>query len=109
MDGTARLLRIYTDEGAHHGDRRVFEEIALRAHDRQLAGVTVLEARLGFGAGAHQRRRHALENDASLVVEIVEDEARLRAFAASLADLHGIGLMTMEAVEILDARSASAG
>src|SRR3546814_19033485 len=41
MTEAIKLLRIYTDEGAYLGDRRVFEVIASRARDAGLAGVTV--------------------------------------------------------------------
>src|SRR3546814_1095336 len=75
-----KLLRIYTDEDAYLGDRRVFEVIASRARDTGLAGITVLEARLGFGRSAHIHQRRIFENGRALVIEIVDDEAKLRSF-----------------------------
>ncbi|WP_449469902.1 DUF190 domain-containing protein [Sphingobium chungangianum] len=101
MSEQAKLLRIYTDEAAYFGDRKVFEVVATRARDAKMAGVTVLQALVGFGRSAHVHRRHILEDDQSLVVEIVDDDGRLRAFVASLADIEGIGLITLEAVEVL--------
>lgn len=101
MPAMIKLLRIYTDELAFTGDRRSLEVIASRALKEALAGVTVLEATLGFGASAHVHRRHALESDRSVVIEIVDEEERLRAFATSLDDITGIGLMTLENVEVL--------
>lgn len=108
MTQTVKLLRLYTDEGAYLGDRRVFEVIASRARDAGLAGVTVLEARLGFGRSAHMHQRHVFENDRALVIEIVDDEARLRSFVASLDDVPDIGLVTLEAVEILGGKAKEA-
>ena len=96
-----KLLRIYTDEAAYCGDRKVYEVVASRARESKLAGVTILEALMGFGRTAQVRQRHVLENDRAVVIEIVEEEARLRAFAASLDDVAGIGLMTLEAIEVL--------
>src|SRR3546814_3727958 len=78
-----KLLRIYTDEDAYLGDRRVFEVIASRARDTGLAGITVLEARLGFGRSAHIHQRRIFENGRALVIEIVDDEAKLRSFVRS--------------------------
>ncbi|MDQ2763952.1 MAG: DUF190 domain-containing protein [Pseudomonadota bacterium] len=101
MGDSMKLLRIYTDEAAYYGDRKVFEEVASRARDTRMAGATVLQAMFGFGHSAHQHRRHFLEDDQSLVIEIVDEEARLRAFVATLADISGIGLITLEAVEVL--------
>lgn len=96
-----KLLRIYTDEAAFHGDRKVFEEVASRARDARLAGATVLQALIGFGRSTHLHRPHVLEDDQSLVIEIVDREDRLRAFVASLGDIGGIGLITLEPVEVL--------
>ncbi|MDF0490502.1 DUF190 domain-containing protein [Sphingomonas sp. H39-1-10] len=101
MSEQAKLLRIYTDEAAYFGDRKVFEVVATRARDAKLAGATVVQALFGFGRSAHLHRPHLLEDDQSLVIEIVDAEASLRAFAASLGDIEGIGLITLEAVEVL--------
>jgi len=96
-----KLLRVYTDENAYFGDRKVFELIAERARDARLGGATVIEAMIGIGRSAHTHRRHILENDRSVIIEIVDDEVKLRTFIANLRDLKGIGLMTLEAVEIV--------
>ena len=101
MSDQAKLLRIYTDEASYFGDRKVFEVVATRARDAKLAGVTVLQALFGFGRSTHVHRRHVFEDDQSLVIEIVDEDSRLRAFVASLSDVTGIGLMTLELVEIL--------
>ncbi len=101
MSEQTKLLRIYTDEAAYYGDRKVFEVVASKARDARLAGVTVLEALIGFGRSAHLRRRHVLESDRAVVIEIVDTDAQLRAFVSDLSDVPGIGLMTLEAVEVL--------
>jgi len=62
----------------------------------------VIEAMIGIGRSAHTHRRHILENDRSVVIEIVDDDAKLRTFMTGLRDLKGIGLITLEAVEIID-------
>lgn len=101
MDPVSKLLRIFTDEAAYFGDRKVFEVVAIRAREAGLAGATVLQALVGFGHTPHLHTRRLLEDDQSVVVEIVDEEGRLRAFAASLTDLPDIGLITLEAVEVL--------
>jgi PII-like signaling protein len=104
---TTKLLRIYTDEAAYFGDRKVLEVVASRARDAGLAGVTVLEALIGFGRSAHMHRRHVLESDRAVVIEIVDEEVRLRAFAQGLVDIPEIGLVTLEEVEVLAGMHAS--
>ena len=106
MSEQTKLLRIYTDEAAYYGDRKVFEVVATRARDANMAGVTVLQALFGFGRSAHVHRRHVFEDDQSLVVEIVDREDRLRAFVSTLHNVTGIGLMTLEIVEIIGGEAA---
>lgn len=108
MNEQAKLLRIYTDEAAYFGDRKVFEVIASRARDVKMAGVTILEAMVGFGRSAHVHRRHVLESDRAVVIEIVDLDANLRAFVDGLAEIPDIGLMTLEAVEVLGGKSRTA-
>ena len=105
MTETIKLLRIYTDEAAYLGDRRVLEVIASRARDAGMAGITVLDARLGFGRSTHVRRRHVFENGRAVVIEIVDEEVRLRAFVEGLSDIPDIGLMTLERVEVLGGKA----
>lgn len=94
------LLRIFTDEAALHGDCRLFEIVVARARENGLLGATVLRGRVGYGhAPAHPSG--FLDHNYPLVIELVDEEPRLRAFAASLSDLHGIGLATLEKVEPL--------
>lgn len=103
------LLRIYTDEAAYVGDRKSLEVIASRARDERLAGVTILEALLGFRKSAHVHRRHVFESDRAVVIEIVDEAERLRAFASSLGEISGIGLMTLENVEVLFSAATPVG
>jgi PII-like signaling protein len=72
MSTKQALLRIYTDEAAYFGDRRVYLVVAIRARDAGLAGATVLHALIGFGRSAHMRRRHVLQEGRSVVVEMVK-------------------------------------
>lgn len=96
-----KLLRIYTDEAATVGDRKVFEHIVSLARRRHLAGVTVLAALLGFGRSSHLHRPDVLASDRSVVIEIIDDEDALRAFASELHAELSVGLMTLEPVEVL--------
>lgn len=108
MSKRSKLLRIYTDEAAYFGDRKVLEVVASRAREAKMAGLTILEALVGFGRSAHVHRRHVLESDRAVVIEIVDEEASLRAFVKGLADIPDIGLMTLEAVEVLGGKAREA-
>jgi hypothetical protein len=99
----AALLRIYTEEARRDGSRPLFESVVLKARDAGLAGVTVLRGPMGFGVSAqlHAASLFDLSANLPLVIEIVDDEDKLRAFAATLAALKDIGLVTLEQIEVL--------
>ncbi|MBX9803954.1 MAG: DUF190 domain-containing protein [Caulobacteraceae bacterium] len=101
MSDPIKLMRIYTDEAAYFGDRRVFEIVVERARQAGVAGVTVLRALIGFGHTPHIHRRHLLDDDQALIVEALDHDTKLRAFVQSLADLEHLGPITLEAVEVL--------
>ena len=90
MPDPIKLMRLYTDEAAYFGDRKLFEIVTGRAQAAGLAGATVLRALVGFGHTPHLHRRHLLD-----------DDSRLRAFLETLSDLEHLGPVTLEAVEIL--------
>jgi PII-like signaling protein len=99
----AALLRIYTEERARADSRPLYETIVLKARDSGLAGATVLRGPMGFGASHHIRTAKIinLADNLPLVIEIVDAEDKLRAFAASLDDQGDIGLVTLEKVDVL--------
>ena len=100
----AALLRIYTDESARAGRKSLFEAVVSKARDDGLAGATVLRGPMGFGHS--QRIQNAsiinLSANLPLVIEIVDEEEKLRAFVASLdSSMNSVGLVTIEKVEVL--------
>ena len=101
----AALLRVYTEEGRRDGTRALYESVVLKARDAGLAGATVLRGSMGFGVSAQLHTATILDLSANLplVIEIVDAEDKLRAFAESLLGLKDIGLITLEQVEVLHA------
>jgi PII-like signaling protein len=107
----AALLRIYTEEGRRDGTRSLYEAIVVKARDAGLAGATVLRGPMGFGESSRIHNANILDLSANLplVIELVDAEDKLRAFAATLAGLKDIGLVTLEKVEALHYGHAAAG
>lgn len=99
----AALMRIYTDEGARAGRKSLFEAIVCKARDQGIAGATVLRGPMGFGHSTIIHNAAILNLSAALpvVIEIVDDEDKLRTFFKTLEALDDIGLVTMEKVEVL--------
>lgn len=103
MSRDAMLMRIYTDDAAMHGDDEVVDVIVGRARRAGLAGATVLRGRVGFASGSAVHKHHSfgIGDNPPMVIELVDSEKNLRAFSKLLEDLRGIGLVTLEKVEIV--------
>ena len=110
MPHQAALLRIYTEEASRDGGRALYKSIVLKARAAHLAGATVLRGPMGYGASSRLHTANILDLSANLpmVIEIVDEEDTLRAFAADLAALKDIGLITLEKVEVLHGQKARA-
>jgi len=97
------LMRIYTDESARRGHKSLFEAIVCKARDDRLAGATVLRGPMGFGH-THRIQNASILNlsgNLPLVIEIVDEEVKLRQFLTEIESFDDIGLITLEKVEIL--------
>lgn len=107
ISGQAVLLRVFIGESDKLGHLPLFEVIVKRARDAGLAGATVLKGVLGFGATARIRTTKILDlsSDMSMVIEIVDEESKVRAFQQTLSELFSEagcgGLVTLENIRII--------
>ena len=103
MADALAVLRIYTGEEDSWQGKSLHSALIEEARTRGLAGATVLRGIEGFGV--HHRIHRAGLVDFSpnlpIVVEIVDHEATLRAFAAACAAMIGPRLVTLQHVERL--------
>jgi PII-like signaling protein len=97
-----KLLRIFVGESDKHEGRPLHEWIVHRAHERGLAGATVLRGLQGFGAHSrvHTAKILRLSADLPIVVEIVDTAEKIEAFLPLVDGAIGEGLATVEKVEI---------
>jgi|SRR5579875_150089 len=98
------VARIYADEDQTWHGQSLHRALIEEARKRGLPGATVLRGIEGYGP--HHRRIHTarlIDFSPSLpvVVEIVDEEERLRAFIAEIAPMLGTALITLHAVEVL--------
>ena len=101
--GRAARVRVYTDERAKDDGGPLYQGVVERARRAGIAGATVLRAVVGYGESGDVQRASILDlsGNLPLVVELVDEEAKLRAFIARLEGLTDIGLVTLEGVEVL--------
>jgi PII-like signaling protein len=100
----AMLLRIFIGEDDRSREGRpLYEAIVLKARDVHLAGATVLRGPMGFGHNSqlHTTKILRLSEDLPLIVEIVDTEAKIKAFLPMLDSMMTSGLVTLEKVQVL--------
>lgn len=113
ISGPAVLLRIFVGESDKLGHVPLYEAIVKQARDAGLAGATVLKGVLGFGASARIRTAKILDlsSDLSLVIEIVDAQARVESFQPTLAEMFRQadcgGLVTLENIRVVHYRAGS--
>jgi PII-like signaling protein len=100
----AMLLRIFLGENDKHQGRPLYESIVLAARECGLAGATVIRGPMGYGASSrlHTAKILRLSEDLPLVIEIVDTEAKIRAFLPILETMMtASGLVTLEKVQVI--------
>ena len=103
IEGTGLLARIYIGESDTWHGRPLFEAIIHMLRERGLAGATVIRGIEGFGAKQHLHttRILSLSSDLPILIEVVDQEDRIRSILPELDALVGDGLITLEKIEVL--------
>jgi PII-like signaling protein len=111
IEGAALLVRIYIGESDHWHGKPLYQAIVELLRERGLAGATVLRGIEGFGAKArlHTTRLLRLSEDLPVLIEVVDQEDRIRAILPELDAMVGDGLITLEKVEVIAYRAADPG
>ncbi|HEU4674107.1 MAG TPA: DUF190 domain-containing protein [Candidatus Limnocylindrales bacterium] len=110
VEGAGLLIRIYIGESDQWHGRPLYEAIVHLLRERGLAGATVLRGIEGFGANAHihTTRILRLSEDLPVLVEVVDEEERIRAILPELDAMVSDGLITLERVEVIAYRADDA-
>jgi PII-like signaling protein len=107
IEGTGLLARIYVGESDTWHGRPLYEAIVHLLRERGLAGATAIRGVEGFGAKQHRHtaRILSLSTDLPVLIEVVDQEDRLRAVLPELDGMVSDGLITLERVEIIAYRA----
>lgn len=103
LHGPACRLTVFVGETDQFHHRSVYTEIVRRAHKAGLAGASVLRGIEGYGASTHIHTAKVLRltEDLPLVIVIVDDEERIRAFLPQLDEIVEEGLVILDSVEVI--------
>jgi PII-like signaling protein len=110
LTGQAKLVRIFIGDSDKLHGRPLAEIIVERARAAGLAGATLLQGHIGFGARSriHTTKILRLSEDLPVVIEIVDRPERIAAFMPELDQLISEGLVTLEDVEVITYRAGDA-
>lgn len=112
IEGDGQLLRVFVDEQDQFEGKPLFHAIVQRARDSGLKGATVLRGVMGFGATSliHAPTKDArLPENMPMVIEIVDQADRIKAFLPTLDRMVREGLITLEKVTVIAYRSNKHG
>src|SRR2546426_12530893 len=103
-----KLLRIFIGESDRWHHQPLYEAIVLKARELGLAGATVLRGPMGFGANSrlHTTRILELSADLPIVIEIVDEPAKIESLLPFLDEAVAEGLITIEDVRVLHYRGS---
>jgi len=96
------LLRIFVGEADKHDGTPLYEYILLKAREQGLAGGTVIRGIAGFGAHSriHTSKILELSSDLPVVIEIVDELAKIESFLPVVDAAMSEGMATVEKVHI---------
>jgi PII-like signaling protein len=103
LNGPALRATVFIGEDDRYHHRPLYTEIVHRAHAAGLAGASVVRGCEGFGASSriHTSRLVSLSEDLPVIVIIVDEPAKVRAFLPQLEELVQEGLVVVDEVEVV--------
>ena len=103
LSGEAMLARVFIGEDDLWHGRPLATALLERLRREGFAGATVFHGVAGFGANSvlHTSSILRLSEDLPVVLEIVDEEARMPALEAILEEMVSEGLTTLERVRVI--------
>jgi PII-like signaling protein len=100
---SAKLMRIYIGESDRWNDKPLYQALVECMRANEIAGVTVYQGILGYGANRRMRKDRALSlsHDRPIMLSVVDTEDKLRALTPFLDDMIKQGLVVFSDVEII--------
>jgi PII-like signaling protein len=102
-EGKAKLMRIFVGENDKWHDVPLYRALieSMRAND--IAGVTVYQGILGYGANRriHKESTLNLSHDRPMMLSVVDSEEKLRAFFPILDSMVQQGLVVLSDVDVI--------
>ena len=103
LQGKAKLMRIFVGEDDKWRGKNLYDAVveSLRAND--MAGVTVYRGICGYGAHRrfHKEKRMSLSHDLPIMLSVVDQEEKIRAYLPVLEQMVQEGLVVLSDVDVI--------
>lgn len=101
--GKAQALTIYLGESDQWQGRSLYVAIIQYLREQGCAGATATRAIASYGVGARLHESGGLHwsSDASIIIQVIDQPARLRRLLPHVQEMLSGGLMTLQDVEVL--------
>src|SRR6266487_3251154 len=101
--GKAQVLTMYLGESDQWQGQSLYVAIVQFLREQGCAGATVTRAIAGYGAGArlHEQKEWRWSSDAPVIVQVVDQPARLHRLIPRLQEMMQGGLMTLHETDVL--------
>ena len=99
----AKRLRIYIGEADSWEGKSLYRALVLKAKELDLAGASVFQGRMGYGANSriHTASLIDLSADLPIMIEIIDSEEYIQKLLPFLDLMVKEGLVTLDDVEVI--------
>jgi PII-like signaling protein len=101
MRGTARLMRIYMGESDKWHGEPLYEAILKRLRLMDVAGATVYQGILGYGAKGHTHKGGWLSHDLPIMISVVDSEENLAKATKEIEAMMQDGIIVFSDVDVI--------
>lgn len=103
VEPNATLMRIYLSESARHGRHSMLTAIVEALAAAGIAGATAFKGIEGYGKSRTISSARVVDGwvDLPLLIEVVDDDAKIRGFLPALGALLDDGLVTLERLQTI--------
>lgn len=102
-EGRATMMRIFVGENDKWREKPLYRALVEAMRANEIAGVTVYQGILGYGANRRVHRQGVLHlsHDRPIMLTIVDEEEKIRAIAPLLDEMIAQGLVVLSTVDII--------
>src|SRR6202167_1793299 len=102
-EGKAKMMRIYIGENDKWNGKPLVEAIVNGLRSNDIAGVTVYRGIVGYGANRriHKDAALSLSHDRPILLSVVDNEEKIRAFMPILDQMVQQGLVVLSDVDVI--------